>query len=74
CAPCRSIRPTLEQISEVEEGNVQVEKINVDKQRALAQKLDVKGIPNSLVLVDGEIKGGIAGKVSYDEQRIRYKS
>ncbi|EHG9400644.1 thioredoxin family protein [Listeria monocytogenes] len=74
CAPCRCFWPTLEQFAEMEEGNVQVVKINVDKQHALAQKFDVKGIPNSLVLVDGEIKGGIAGIVSCDELRSRFKS
>ncbi|MBC2354350.1 thioredoxin family protein [Listeria welshimeri] len=74
CAPCRCFWPTLEQFSEMEEGNVQVVKINVDKQRALARKFDVKGIPNSLVLVDGEIKGAIAGIVSCDELRSRFKS
>ncbi|AIS58488.1 thioredoxin family protein [Listeria ivanovii] len=74
CAPCRCFWSTLEQFSEVEEGNIQVVKINVDRERALAQQFDVKGIPNSLVLVDGEIKGAIAGIVSCEELRSRFRS
>ncbi|WP_099221700.1 thioredoxin family protein [Listeria costaricensis] len=74
CAPCRCFWPTLEQFQEAEQGNIQVVKINVDRQRELAAQFKIKGIPNSLVIVNGEIKGQVAGIVSCDELRSRFKS
>ncbi len=74
CAPCRCFWPTLDRFSEMEGEFIQVVKVNIDKERPLAERFQVKGIPNSIVIVDGEIKGSIAGIVSCEELRSRVKS
>nr|WP_221635719.1 thioredoxin family protein [Listeria aquatica] len=67
CAPCRCFWLTLDQYAERENEDIQVVKVNVDKQRKIADRFKVKGIPNSFVIVDGEVKGRITGTVSCDE-------
>ncbi|EUJ25651.1 thioredoxin 1 [Listeria floridensis FSL S10-1187] len=74
CAPCRCFWPTLDQYAELENNGVQVVKVNVDKQKVLAERFKVKGIPNSLVIVNGDVKGMIAGIVSCDELYQRVES
>ena len=54
CGPCKMIGPSLEEISEEMEGDVQITKINIDDNPLTPQKYGVKGIPTLLLFKDGE--------------------
>ncbi|MHC5251551.1 thioredoxin family protein [Listeria kieliensis] len=74
CAPCRCFWSTLDQYAEIENRGIQIVKVNVDKQRKIADRFKVKGIPNSFVIVDGEVRGMITGKMSCDELSKRVET
>ena len=53
CAPCRVLAPILESASEKLGANSRICKVNVDKERNLAQKYNVRSIPTLVVFKNG---------------------
>jgi thioredoxin 1 len=45
CGPCRITSPILEELAQEYSGKIDVYKVNVDKERELAQVFGVSGIP-----------------------------
>jgi len=45
CGPCKMMAPTLDEMSIKYAGKVDIYKVNVDKERELAQVFQVSGIP-----------------------------
>ena len=45
CGPCRTIAPVLEQIAKERAESLDVGKLNVDENPAIAQRYNVNGIP-----------------------------
>lgn len=60
CGPCRMVSPIIEEIA-AENPQYVVGKINVDKERELAQKFRVLSIPTLAVIKNGEIISQSAG-------------
>lgn len=56
CGPCKVLSPTLDEIGQEYEGQVNVVKVDVDKFPELGAKYHVRGIPSLLFFKDGEIK------------------
>jgi thioredoxin 1 len=57
CGPCRMMAPILDQISEKMAGKLKVVKVNVEDQAnvALAQKYEIRSIPNMKLFRSGEV-------------------
>ena len=53
CGPCRMVSPIVDEIAE-ERADINVGKINVDEQGALAQEFGVMSIPTLVVIKDGQ--------------------
>lgn len=53
CPPCRALSPTLDKLSVEFEGRMQVVKINVDDNQALAESFQIRSIPTTLIFRDG---------------------
>ena len=51
CGPCRQMIPVIEEISKKYEGIVEIEKIDIDENRQMAEKYAVESIP-TLVYLD----------------------
>lgn len=64
CGPCRAIIPTLEQLAEEYDGKLKVAKVNVDKNRELAQQFGVRSIPFLLIIKDGKVAEQMVGALS----------
>ncbi len=66
CGPCRVIAPILEEISSKLSDLVEIVKINVDDNQALASNYGVVSIPNMILFSkDGEVlasRAGVANK------------
>lgn len=62
CGPCKMLGQVLDTLEEVE-----VIKINVDENEALAKEYKVMSIPNMFLLKDGEIVNQMIGFRSKDE-------
>ena len=60
CGPCRMVVPIVEEIAK-ERSDIKVGKINVDEQPELANQFGVMGIPNLVVMKNGEIINQVTG-------------
>lgn len=53
CGPCRTIAPTIEELSQEFEGRAKVVKLDVDNNPQAAMQFNVRSIPNLLFFKDG---------------------
>lgn len=61
CGPCRMLSPVVEEISEQYAGQLQVVKINVDEEPALAAHFQITSIPTLMLFQNGEAKAVSVG-------------
>ncbi|MEV0846049.1 thioredoxin [Streptomyces sp. NPDC049954] len=61
CGPCRQIAPSLEAIAAEYEGQIEVVKLNIDENPAIAAKYGVMSIPTLNVYQGGEVAKTIVG-------------
>ena len=61
CGPCRMLAPTVEALGEALDGQVQVCKVDVDAEPALAERFGVMSIPTLVYLENGEEKRRLVG-------------
>jgi thioredoxin len=61
CAPCRAIAPFIDQLAAQHAGKLKVVKVNVDDNPMTPARYGVRGIPNLLVVKDGQVKEQIVG-------------
>ncbi|MEP7010853.1 MAG: thioredoxin [Acidobacteriota bacterium] len=54
CGPCRTVAPTLDTLADELHGKVRIGKLNVDEERNLAIKYDIKSIPMFILFKDGK--------------------
>lgn len=61
CGPCRTLGPILEQVIGETEGGVELAKVDVDANPAIAKAFQVQSIPAVFALVDGKVVDGFIG-------------
>ena len=71
CGPCRALLPTVEKLAEEYKEDVEILKVNVDEQRALAQKFNVRSIPSLFFMKNNQVVDSLRGFVS--EKVLREK-
>ena len=54
CGPCRKLSPILDEIAAEHAGKVEVVKVNVDENQAIAAKYGITSIPAVYVFQNGE--------------------
>ncbi|MCA1800565.1 MAG: thioredoxin [Actinobacteria bacterium] len=54
CAPCIAVAPVLESLSEKYKGEVDIKKLNVDKEGELAALYGISAIPTMIAFKGGE--------------------
>ena len=64
CGPCKMIAPILEEIDRDYGSRVQVAKLNVDDNQAIAAKYGIRGIPTLMLFKAGEPVATKVGAVS----------
>ena len=67
CGPCRMLAPTVEEVSELMEGNAVVAKCNVDEVREVAMKYRIMSIPTLIYFKNGEVVDKTVGVVSKED-------
>lgn len=50
CAPCRQLSPIVEEIAREYKGKINVYKVDTEKEKLLAQKLGITGLPTLLFI------------------------
>ena len=64
CGPCRAIAPTIEEMAQEYDGQVQVVKVNVDESRAIAAKMGIRGIPTLMMFNGGQLAATKVGALT----------
>ncbi len=54
CGPCHAVAPVLDKIVEEHDGEVKLVKVNIDEERALAERYGIASIPTMILFRDGE--------------------
>lgn len=61
CGPCKQIAPILDELAVEFQGKVQVAKVNVDNNRAVAASFGISSIPTLIAFRDGEVVARVVG-------------
>ena len=61
CGPCRTLAPTIEELSREYEGKVKVCKLNTDESPETAGGFGISSIPTVLVFKDGQVVDRLVG-------------
>ena len=60
CGPCKAMEPALEELAADLDGQVQIAKLNIDDNRAVPARFNVRGVPTFMLFKDGKL---VASKV-----------
>ena len=74
CGPCKTLLPTVEKLAVEYKEKVSIFKVNIDNQKALANKFNVKSIPSLFFLKGNQVKDKHNGLASEYELRKKIKS
>ena len=61
CGPCKMLTPVLEELETESPDNIIFVKVDIDKNPELVKNYSIKSVPTTLVIKNGEVKGGIVG-------------
>ena len=56
CGPCKMLAPTIQKVKEEVGSKAKIINIDIDKNPALASKLNVMGVPTLILYKQGELK------------------
>ena len=65
CTPCKTMANVIESVADKAGDNVKICKVNIDKEKELADRFGVMSIPTLVVMKNGEIMNrsiGVTGK------------
>jgi thioredoxin len=63
CGPCKAIAPIIDELAGEYSGRLKVVKINVDDNPQTPARYGVRGIPNLIIIRNGQVKEQIIGAV-----------
>lgn len=61
CGPCRALGPAIESEVEKRAGSIELAKLDVDAEPAIAGRYGIQSIPTVAVFRDGEVVTGFVG-------------
>jgi len=67
CGPCRLAAPAVKRVAANMAGKALVLKVDTERHPELAARYGVQGIPNFVVIKNGEVQKQHAGVVHYEE-------
>jgi len=74
CGPCQAIAPVLEKLAKEFDGKVKIGKMDVDQNPQTPAKYGVRGIPNLIIIKDGEVVEQLVGALPEEELRAKIES
>ena len=67
CAPCRTMKPILEEVKQKVGDDATIIKVDVDRNPAASQAYNVSGIPTLIIFKNGEVKWRQSGVVQANQ-------
>jgi thioredoxin 1 len=61
CGPCKMLAPVLEELSNDNQGKINIFKVNVDHNQQLAVQFNIRSIPTLLFFKDGQVQEQVVG-------------
>lgn len=61
CGPCKMLAPVLEELSNDNQGKINIFKVNVDQNQQLAVQFNIRSIPTLLFFKDGQVQEQVVG-------------
>jgi thioredoxin 1 len=73
CMPCLMMDPVIDELSEKFKGKIKFGKVDVGDNQELAQKFEVRSIPNFVLLKDGKVTEHFIGSMPSEELEEKLK-
>ena len=70
-APCKAIAPILEELAQELGDQVQICKVNIDNNSAIASEYSIRAIPTILIFKDGAVAETLVGLTSKDDLKAK---
>ena len=67
CGPCKLMAPVLKEVKDQMGDSISVIKIDVDKNKFLSQRFQIRGVPTLMIFKNGEAVWRQAGLISKEE-------
>jgi len=67
CGHCQKLLPLLDEVAADMDGKINVMKVNVDENRELSQKYDIKGLPTMILFKGGSELDRLIGFMPKDK-------
>jgi len=67
CGPCKLVAPLMDQLAEEFEGRAKVYKLDLDANKAVAKRFEVKSIPAVMFFKQGEMVAKLIGVRPYTD-------
>ena len=67
CGPCKMIAPILDELAKEFGDKIKIAKVNVDDNPKTPTKYNVRGIPNLVLIKNGELVNQIVGFVQKEQ-------
>lgn len=67
CGPCKMMAPVLEQLKEKMGEKLRIIKIDIDRNRELAMKYDIRSVPTLMLFQNSKIKWRSVGVIPADQ-------
>ncbi len=71
CGPCKMMAPMIEQIKEDYDERLKIYKIDIDKNKTLAEKYQVQAVPTIMLFKKGKLAWRVAGVPSAHELKTQ---
>jgi thioredoxin 1 len=66
CGPCKMMAPVLDQLKDKMDDKLRILKIDVDNNRELASKYNIRSVPTLMLFQDGKTKWSGVGVMTSD--------
>lgn len=71
CGPCKAIAPILEELAQEVGDQVQICKVNIDNNSAIANEHSIRAIPTILIFKDGAVTETLVGLTSKEDLKAK---